>query len=253
MYIDIKNVSCVYKYRTPRARWECASPRSFHTMSFQVTGDYEHTVDGRILRVKRGCLFFINGKDAYTVKRFEEGESICAIFYGKTDLSTTLMDCNDDPRVERIFVRLMKKSNMSKESNKLFAISAIYELFSIISEKNSEVYIAKNSRERIAVLHRYITENYREPDFTLDGLPLICNIGMKQIRNLFKAKYGTTPLKYLTDLRMKAAVDLLSQGTLTVSEIAAMCGYRDVYYFSRVFKEYFLVSPSKYVSEKTDG
>ena len=38
-----------------------------------------------------------------------------------------------------------------------------------------------------------------------------------------------------------------------IKEIAAMCGYRDVYYFSRVFKEYFLVSPSKYVSEKTDG
>ena len=43
-----------------------------------------------------------------------------------------------------------------------------------------------------------------------------------------------------------AAAEMLKLSALNVSEIAEYLGYSNVYYFSRLFKKYYFVSPSKF-------
>ena len=45
---------------------------------------------------------------------------------------------------------------------------------------------------------------------------------------------------------MDAALRLLSDPQKTIDEIAAICGYKDAYYFGRIFKKKTGVSPGKY-------
>ena len=72
------------------------------------------------------------------------------------------------------------------------------------------------------------------------------------IRKLFKKETGVTPAEYLLKERMTLAQQLLSSGIsnrfspYTVSQVAEACGYSEPLYFSRVFKNYFGVSPSEY-------
>ncbi|MBQ8510062.1 MAG: helix-turn-helix transcriptional regulator [Clostridia bacterium] len=64
--------------------------------------------------------------------------------------------------------------------------------------------------------------------------------------SLFKRSTGMTPLEYLTHKRIENAKNLLLQRgeiNCTVGSIAEMCGYDDIYYFSRVFKKITGLSP----------
>ena len=59
-------------------------------------------------------------------------------------------------------------------------------------------------------------------------------------------KFQLSPIKYITKKRISYACDLLVSNKYSVSDIASMTGYSDVYYFSRVFKENTGMSPLEY-------
>ena len=46
--------------------------------------------------------------------------------------------------------------------------------------------------------------------------------------------------------RISKARQLLSDGTSRISDVAEKCGFRDIYYFSRVFKKYTGTTPGVY-------
>ena len=58
---------------------------------------------------------------------------------------------------------------------------------------------------------------------------------------LFKAATGQTPELYAVQARIHRAQQLFGIG-----EIAATLGYRDIYFFSRQFKQFTKVSPRQY-------
>lgn len=62
----------------------------------------------------------------------------------------------------------------------------------------------------------------------------------------FKASVGMTPHRYLTELRMQRAVELLASQRHTVSAIASLCGYASVGRFTAVFRQHYGVPPSSY-------
>ena len=67
---------------------------------------------------------------------------------------------------------------------------------------------------------------------------------------LFKKKFGVPCWQYMIDTRIEAAVRLTQSPGYTVKMIAEQCGFRDVYYFSRLFKKQMGVSPREYRSIK---
>ena len=62
-----------------------------------------------------------------------------------------------------------------------------------------------------------------------------------------------TPQRYLTDIRLNQAKELLISSSLNVGEIAAIVGYENALYFSRVFRKYAGLSPSAYRSREVAG
>ncbi|WP_159587458.1 AraC family transcriptional regulator [Chelativorans xinjiangense] len=71
----------------------------------------------------------------------------------------------------------------------------------------------------------------------------------------FRRQIGWTPRKFQEFKRMERAMNLLASGN-TVGETAALVGYCDVYYFSRMFKRHIGTSPAGYklaVRESQDG
>ena len=53
-------------------------------------------------------------------------------------------------------------------------------------------------------------------------------------------------MDYLTELRINKSKELLCSDTLSVQDVAEQVGYRDLKYFSRLFKKTTGVSPSDY-------
>lgn len=98
----------------------------------------------------------------------------------------------------------------------------------------------------------HIENSFNYPDFTVTDALTGTGYNADYVRRRFQAVTGTTPNNYLTEQRMKYATHLLwhqKQLNLSISEIAAMSGYYDVCYFSRLFKKRVGISPTEYAAQ----
>lgn len=66
------------------------------------------------------------------------------------------------------------------------------------------------------------------------------------LNNLFKKYTGSTIHKFIIDTRIKNAEELLTSSSLSISEIAANCGFINSDHFSRLFKQRNGMSPLQY-------
>lgn len=97
----------------------------------------------------------------------------------------------------------------------------------------------------------YMKLNYPDPDLNLERTCDSAGISVSYLSLLFKKNIGRTFVKYLTELRLDKAQELLKYSGDRIIEIAEKCGYRDVYYFSHSFKKNMGMSPKKYRENQT--
>ncbi len=129
----------------------------------------------------------------------------------------------------------------------LSALGGLISSYMVVYRANSE-YSKPVEQIRSLILH-----SYADPDFALDEAMQKLPFHYDYLRKLFKKEMGSTPLEYMTRLRMKKAESLLSaRGAqdYSVSEIAGLCGFDDALYFSRVFKKAFGVSPTVFARQQ---
>jgi len=62
----------------------------------------------------------------------------------------------------------------------------------------------------------------------------------------FKKGYGNTPYKYLINLRINHAKNMLTNDNFSVYEIAEFLCFSDQFYFSNIFKQHVGLSPLQY-------
>lgn len=71
-------------------------------------------------------------------------------------------------------------------------------------------------------------------------------IGYSSFRHRFKQQTGVSPIQFQSSIRLNRAKDLLVSTDLSVSEIATICGFENIYYFSRHFTEKLGIPPTAY-------
>ena len=96
----------------------------------------------------------------------------------------------------------------------------------------------------------YLNENYGEK-ITLTGLSQKFGFNKNYICALFQKYYNKSLNLYLTELRMSHARELLLDRTILIKEVAYRCGYPDYYYFFKVFKDHFGISPREMREQNT--
>ncbi len=85
------------------------------------------------------------------------------------------------------------------------------------------------------------------------SLELLCrkfNFSKNHIINLFKKEFGTTPVKYINDLKLKRAKYLLEVTSSTAESIALECGFGDYSHFYKLFTKETGLSPTKWRQKK---
>ena len=87
--------------------------------------------------------------------------------------------------------------------------------------------------------------NFRNPD-CLHGAVAESGLSSRRFNDLFKTNFKITPNKYITQRKVEYAKCLLETQNITVTKVAALSGFSDVYYFSKVFKQIYGVTPSKW-------
>ena len=81
---------------------------------------------------------------------------------------------------------------------------------------------------------------------TVEDVAKAVGCSASHLRQVFKKDYGLPPVKYLNEVRVRRAKEMLASGLFTQEEISGACGFQNVYYFGRVFKAITGVSPGQY-------
>ncbi len=89
--------------------------------------------------------------------------------------------------------------------------------------------------------------------WTLDDLARIANVSTEHLRRLCRAEGMESPLRRVTELRLRHAASLLSSGFYTVERTAARVGYANPFAFSTAFKRFFGQSPRAFRTRATDA
>ena len=89
-------------------------------------------------------------------------------------------------------------------------------------------------------------ENYGDEELTVEKVSSILHVSPNYFSTLFKKEMQVSFISYLTEIRMKKAVEFLDMTDDKSYMIAEKVGYSDPNYFSHVFKKHFGVSPQKY-------
>lgn len=85
--------------------------------------------------------------------------------------------------------------------------------------------------------------NIEEP-LSMDEISRLVGVSRRQMERLFQRYLGQVPTKYYLELRLQRARELLSQTSLTVTEIAVICGFLSPPHFSKCYRSMFGLSPS---------
>jgi len=99
--------------------------------------------------------------------------------------------------------------------------------------KKAEDYILENLSRKISLKEISKAAGFSSPYFS----------------TLFKEEMGENFSSYLNRLRVKKASALLTDTNLSLSRIAASCGFKDQSWFSKIFKHYAGICPGKYRSQ----
>ncbi|MDD9266137.1 response regulator [Paenibacillus sp. GCM10023248] len=105
-----------------------------------------------------------------------------------------------------------------------------------------------NSKHRQAVdfMTQYIHEHYAE-DMTLADLADKVYISRNHLSIIFKNMTGETFNTYLTRVRIEKARELLLERNMLVYEVAEQVGYKNVPYFSTLFKKFTGMNPTELI------
>ncbi|MBO5627372.1 MAG: response regulator [Prevotella sp.] len=112
------------------------------------------------------------------------------------------------------------------------------------------ILTSERDRNFLKIVEAKIGANLSNPEFVVDDLARVTGYSRTQFYSKMSELTGYSPKEYIRRQRMNRAAELLHQGEMiTVAEVAYQCGFSDPLYFSRCFKQYYGMSPSRYQKE----
>ncbi|WP_291965151.1 two-component regulator propeller domain-containing protein [Maribacter sp.] len=98
-----------------------------------------------------------------------------------------------------------------------------------------------------------VEENISNDQFDIITFSTELGISRTLLFTKIKAWTNFTPNEFIQEIRMKRAAQLLEKGSLNISEISYMVGYKNPKYFSKCFQKKYGLSPSAYIDKFSEN
>jgi two-component system response regulator YesN len=125
-------------------------------------------------------------------------------------------------------------------------------LFQLEEAYNSLLDAMQRDASRPAAVEQaaaYIQRNFGRSDLGLTDVADAVGVNPSYLSRLMKQELGMPFSKYLTTVRIGAAVALMQRGETKIRQIGERVGYATPHYFSTAFKKVLGASPVEYRSE----
>lgn len=102
------------------------------------------------------------------------------------------------------------------------------------------------SNEAVEQIGRLIRERFHEPDLDLPAAIEKTGYSLSHFRRIFKEQFGRPPQQQLCWVRIDHAKQMLLRSDASIRTVSLRSGFRDPYYFSRMFRQLEGCSPTEY-------
>lgn len=251
--------------------------KDFSELVMVMNGSATHTVENEQYHIKKGDVFVI---DQYTHHRYTDAENfrICNIMFRPEYMFQNLNHIRQNSGFQALFVlepyyaqnhhfssRLCLKpedfsfiSRIISEMIQEYTFrndgwqTLIYSRFIQLCTILSRLYqscndIKNNDILKLASAIAHIEKNFCS-EITISDLAHISGYSIRQLNRLFNSAFSISPSHYLCNLRIQKAQQLLKSTNMSMAEIAWSCGFSEQNYFSRIFKKYTGITPTRYRS-----
>lgn len=115
-----------------------------------------------------------------------------------------------------------------------------------ISPKDMNVEVTDYDEQFLQKCYDFLRKNLTNSELTIEDFGK--ELGVSRVHLYRKIKYLTnlSPSRFILNVRLKVAADLLRQEGVSVSDVCYQVGFNNLSYFTRTFKESYGVSPSDY-------
>lgn len=205
-------------------------------------------VNNERMTIKEGDIIFLPKGSSYTVSMASPGDCYAVNF--QIDLlpcAAPMVYHSPHPhQMLELFKSIEGIWRDHRPGYRLKCMSLLYQMIYLMESESSSDYKLSVKKDLILPAVNDIHTHYTEKTLEVSSLAKACGITPEYFRSIFKQIYGVSPIKYINQLRLSRARELLASNLYSVSEAAALSGYNEIAYFSREFKKAFGMCPSDY-------
>lgn len=158
------------------------------------------------------------------------------------DSMPPVIDAPYDASIHQRFIKLLETAVATPASSLHWMLP---DLFSLIQDLTALTLPADHKKLSYgkSLLEKPANE------MSLEEIAVACGMSYGAFRKSFRRVYGISPGQYRIEYRIRVAKRLLKDGN-SVSKVAQMLNYPDIYTFSHQFHETVHCSPTEYVQRK---
>lgn len=219
---------------------------------YVLSGCARYHFKDRVSNVCEGSVLYLPRESTYKIYIDCDYHYIYVDFHFNVEPKYTLMDLVIPAayRIECKFRDALRYWIRNTKSGQLMAFGCLYEIYGLLLEHSSNQYISSDNKKLAEKGAQLIIEKLSSKNLRVTTIAQNIGISVAHFRRVFKSTYGITPNLFLTQQRVQYAKHLLGETDYSISTISDLSGFCNPYYFSRVFKSYIGLCPSKYREEQ---
>jgi len=225
------------------------APKLYHTLIFRLSGTIQFFMPGKTFVHNPGELVIMPRGIAYEVVPLTDvsaGYLSVGLDVEIPGLEARVFPISNRLDFPRIVTLLQRYMTFPTPSNRYRCLAALYEVLAAVSDMDKFEYHDYATFRQIEPAVTYMEQHMFDPSMKIGELHRLCGISDTYFRRLFVAQFGVSPKKYVINKRITQAKSILDGGEFSsIGEVAALSGFDDPLYFSKVFKQTYGAPPSE--------
>lgn len=252
--ISVTETEYVYHMERPCGFTFSKENIPYHTMALIISGSADYRCGSEHFAVQPGDLLFFHKNTTYSAQVIssEPWEHIVISFRTGEgeDLRgfplETVNKVTHSKQLEELFRQAFQVWSQCAFAYKIQVKAIVTQiLFEVISENFNHFFDSDTAQISLKAVTDHI-EQYYMTKITVEDMAKISGYSASHFARIFTKVYGVSPIRYLNLIRIMHAKNLLRTNQYTTSEIAQKCGFSNVYYFSRCFKQLTGTTPKRW-------